>query len=376
MHSSDQQRHFVFAWCRAMAMVVTLTYVIGELPRLAAQESGIRVPRITITLVNQCEIPAVDAGKLASIPIQEGQAVGNGEIVAVLENDQETLNLKAAELNLKVAQMKADDELGIQSAEAQLQEVRSGRLVKKVGLAIAEAEAESETAVLVAAADAKLRSMELERARSARDSFKGSISAAQLDRLQTAVEKGKLEIQQAKDEHRVRQLKPQAEQAAIQQTDEQVRRFEALVEQERKTVVVAGVNQEIHRNELAIAKLRLERRFIRAPFAGVIAELKRQPGEWVEPGAPVARMIDLKTLRAEGFLPADQAFENLVGRPVRIYLGTANSGKSIVGNSIVGKVTFVSSEIDPVNMQVRFRAEFDNSEMNARPGMNGSLIIE
>lgn len=367
----DLHRCSLLNWFRSAMTAVVLVAAVGQLPRSIAQESAIHVPRVTITLVNECEIPARDAGMLAEIQVREGQSVAKGEVVAVLENEQQALNLKAAELNLKVAAMKAEDQLAIQSAQAQLQEVRSSRLVKEVGLAIAKAEAESDIAVQVAEADARLRTLELDRAQNARESFKGSISVSQLDRLQTAVHKGKLEIQQAQDEHSVRQLKPQAELAAIQQTDEQIRRYEAVVQQEQKTVVVAKVSQQIHANDLAVAKLKLDRRYIRAPFDGVIAHVEPQIGEWVEPGAPVARMIDLKTLRAEGFLPAEFAFADLVGKPVRIQLGTSAAEKTVVG-----KVTFVSSEIDAINMQVRFRAEFENSGMIARPGMSGSLVIE
>lgn len=356
---------------RTQMIVAVMVAGVTAIPWAAAADGPIRVPRVTIRLVNECEIPALDAGMLAKVSVHDGQAVSRNEVIAVLENEQQSLNLKAAEFNLKVANLKAVDQLGVQSATAQLEEARSGRQVKEVALLIATAEAESNIAVQVATADKKLRTLELERAQSARDSFKGSISKAQLDRLKTAVNKGELEIEQAQDEHRVRKLKPQAEQAAIKQTDEQVHRFEALVQQEQKVLVVAKVSEQIHANDLAMAQLKLEYRNVRAPFDGVIAAVERQTGEWVEPGAPVARIIDLHTLRAEGFLPAEHAFADLVGKPVQIQLSSTAEN-----NVVRGQVTFVSSEIDPVNKQVRFRAEFDNSKMIARPGMNASLIIE
>jgi multidrug efflux pump subunit AcrA (membrane-fusion protein) len=360
------------AWIRSALFTVTsLAAAVAQVQHLAAQDGPIQVPRVTITLVHQCDIPARDAGMLADITIREGQAVTKSTVVAILENEQQTLNLKAAELNVRVAEMKANNELAITAAKTQLQEAKSGRRVKEVGLEIATAEADSDIAMQVAAADTKLRELELERAENARESFKGSISASQLDRLKTAVEKGQLEIQQARDEHRVRKLKPQAEQAAIQQTDEQVRRYETLVQQEQKSLAVAKVTHEIHTNDLAMAQLKLEQRNIRAPFDGVIAKVERQVGEWVEPGAPVARIIGLKTLRAEGFLPAQQGLTELVGKPVRIQLSSSSPGEMIRG-----KVTFISSEIDPINMQVRFYAEFDNADLAALPGMSGSLIID
>lgn len=359
------------SWFRAAAFAVVTLALAGQIQRLAAQESSIRVSQVTIRLVHECEIPARDAGMLSELMVRDGQAVRKSAVIAVLENDQQVLDLQAAELNDRVAQMKAGNQLAIAAAEIQLDEARSGQRLKEVGLQIAQAEAESNVAVQVATADTKLRTLELERAEKARQSFKGSISASQLDRLKTSVQKGQLEIELAEDEHRVRKLKPAAEQAALQQTAEQVRRYETLVLQEKESMAVAKVTQQIHANDLSLAQLKLEQRNIRAPFDGVIAKVERQVGEWVEPGAPVARLIGLNVLRAEGFLPAQNAVSNLVGKPVRIQL---NSGAGT--DSIRGTVTFVSSEIDPINMQVRFYAEFDNADLVARPGMSGSLIIE
>lgn len=358
-------------WIRGAVVAVVTLAVAGHMQHVAAEDAPIRVSHVTITLVHQCEVPARDAGMLAELSVREGQAVSQSTVIAVLENDQQVLNLQAAKLNAQVAKMQAENQLAITSAEIQLDEARSGQRLKEIGLQIAVAEAESDVAVQVATAETKLLALELQRAESARKSFKGSISESQLDRLKTSVEKGQLETKLAEDEHRVRKLKPEAEQAALQQTTEQVRRYETLVLQEKESVAVAKVTHQIHANDLSVAQLKLEQRNIRAPFDGVIAKVERQVGEWVEPGASVVRLIGLNVLRAEGFLSAERATADLVGQPVQIQL---NFGQRSL--SIRGKVTFVSSEIDPINMQVRFYAEFDNTELMARPGMSGSLVIE
>ena len=213
--------------------------------------------------------------------------------------------------------------------------------------------------------------MELVRAEDARKSFKGSISKSQIDRLKTSVEKGELEIRAAQNDHDVKQMKPDAERAALAQKEDEIRRFQALVKQGEKSLVVAQVSKEIRVNEVAVAELNLERRNLRAPFDGVIVEVNTSAGEWVEPGTTVARIVDLKTLRAEGFLPLQQASRDLVGRSVSLRMSNGSSAEGITG-----RVVFVSPEVDPVNQQVRFHAEFDNSKGNVLPGMNGTLTIE
>ncbi|MEO2019758.1 MAG: HlyD family efflux transporter periplasmic adaptor subunit [Fuerstiella sp.] len=259
----------------------------------------------------------------------------------------------------------------MQTATAQLKETISSRRVKEVALKIAETEAETDIPVQIATADTKLRQLELQRAQNAKDSFDGSISESQIDRLKTALRKGELEILQAQTNHRINQLKPDAERAAIEQKSEEIVRYQTLVEQEQKNLMVAGINQQVHGNDVALAELALEHRNIRAPFDGVIVKVERHVGEWVEPGAPVGRVIDLKTLRAEGFLQAQQASGNLVGRSVTIELKFVREPVQLQGT-----VTFVSPEVDPVNQQVRFWAEFTNADMLALPGMNASMVIE
>ena len=83
------------------------------------------------------------------------------------------------------------------------------------------------------------------------------------------------------------------------------------------------------------------------------------------------RIIDLGTLRAEGFLPMQATATSLVGRPVSIELTTGTGTQQVKG-----KVTFVSKEVDPVNQQVRFWADFPNPDQQVLPGLKGKLTIE
>ena len=54
-------------------------------------------------------------------------------------------------------------------------------------------------------------------------------------------------------------------------------------------------------------------------IAGVVVEIKRRKGEWVEPGETVIRILRIDSLRAEGFVDASQvrgvALDEYVGIP-------------------------------------------------------------
>lgn len=351
----------------SLASSMLIVWLVLMAPAAAQDSASVQV---TLSLVRSSEVPANDTGRLSEILIREGQRVSKGDVLAVLENDQQALNVKAAELKLQVAELQSISQLGIESAEAQLQRSQSELQARQVALEIAVAEAESDVQIQLAKAEHKLQQLELERAENARSSFKGSISESQLDRLKTAVQKSQLEIQQASDSHQILQLKPVAERAAIQQSNQDIARFQTAVREAQQNLQIARLNHQLQSNELDVAKLHLERRNIRAPFDGVVAKIEKQTGEWVEPGTIVLKIIDLSTLRAEGFLAADQATPALVGRTVSILPGGQATQKPVPG-----EVTFVSSEIDPVNQQVRFWAEINNREYQLRPGVIATLKL-
>jgi macrolide-specific efflux system membrane fusion protein len=96
----------------------------------------------------------------------------------------------------------------------------------------------------------------------------------------------------------------------------------------------------------------------------------KQPGEWVEPGEPIVRILRLDRLKAEGLVSADALDGSLLGRPVTL---TVNQSQKPV--QYRGKIAFVSPEVDPVNGQVRFWAEIENADLALRPGLHGSLTI-
>lgn len=71
-------------------------------------------------------------------------------------------------------------------------------------------------------------------------------------------------------------------------------------------------DQELAKFEYAVknveheaAKQAIERRAIVAPFDGEVFEIFRQQGEWVSPGDPILRLVQLEKMQVEG--PVDQS---------------------------------------------------------------------
>ena len=119
---------------------------------------------------------------------------------------------------------------------------------------------------------------------------------------------------------------------------------------------IAGEEAKVSEAEVNAAKEGLERRKIRSPLNGMVVEVYRHEGEWVQPEDPVVHIIRLDRLRVEGFLKvADLTPEKVDGRPVRVTV-ELDQGRRV---TVEGKVVFA----DPVfaaDGEFQVWAEVDN----------------
>jgi len=213
------------------------------------------------------------------------------------------------------------------------------QLTKKkavIELDIAKVDAESDVKVRFARKATDVAKAELKRATDSTDKYKRSVSATELGRLKLEAEKAELQIEQA--------------------------------EQEQTS---AKHTERLKQNEVDFAAWNIDRMRVRSPLAGVVVEIIHHPGEWVEPGETVFRILRMDRLRVEAFLDSTKITDSLVGRPVSLAVDLP--GKP--GTEFAGKVVFVSPEVDPVNGQARVWAEVENRGLALRPGLHGTLRI-
>ncbi|RIK78226.1 MAG: hypothetical protein DCC67_11785 [Planctomycetota bacterium] len=180
---------------------------------------------------------------------------------------------------------------------------------------------------------------EMKRSAESNEQFPNSISQSQLDVERLTAEKLQLERQQAEHELQLAQFELRLKETALQE-----------------------------------AQLALEQHAVRAPFAGVVALVRARPGEWMEPGTPVLRLVAIDRLRAEGFAPASAIKPQMVGAEVDFAPADGHGGQD-AESPVRGVLRFVSPEIDPVSRQVRVWAEIDNRDSKLRPGEQGRLTI-
>lgn len=203
-------------------------------------------------------------------------------------------------------------------------------------LQIAREEAEDDVIVRAAEKAEAVADNDWQRAQRAVERNPNAISASEVEHLRLTAEKATLDVERAKRDFRI-----------------------------------AQVSRDLKENELEFAAEHLERHQVLAPIDGMVVEVNRRRGEWVEPGDDVARILRIDQLRAEGFSEARHVQTDWVGRSVTILvdLGGPESEK------FSGKLVFVSPEIDPVNGQIAIWAEVNNPDLRLRPGLRGTMTI-
>ncbi len=202
---------------------------------------------------------------------------------------------------------------------------------------IAQRKAKNEVDIHYARKSTDVARAELARSVDTNEKYPRTVSNSELDRQRLLVEQGELQIKKAEHERDL-----------------------------------AGLQREIRDNEHQTALDQLGRRIVTSPLRGMVVEILRRRGEWVQPGDSVVRIVRLDRLKAEGFLPVKHAGLDLVGSKVKLQVAT--TGDQTLEST--GQIVFISPEIDPLNAQVRFWAEVENKDLKLRPGMQATLTIE
>ena len=157
----------------------------------------------------------------------------------------------------------------------------------------------------------------------------------------------------------------------LEETRFNAQRAEMSIEQAEMEMKTARLTSELKQRERDIAMTHVKQSKIEAPVSGMVVEVFRRSGEWVQVGQPVLRVISLDRLRVEMFLQEQDCDASATGKGV--VFKTTIRGKQ---RTYKGKITFVSPEISPVDGQVRVWAEVDNQDGLLRPGAFGEAVID
>jgi macrolide-specific efflux system membrane fusion protein len=178
------------------ALIVTLVLAVPPVqpvalpsaPPAAARE--VQITHCLVSLIEDVEVPAREAGALTNVAVVEGEYVSRGQMLAQIDDRQPRLDKLAAELERDAALAKAQDDIEVRYSEA------------AHAVAIAE----------------------LDRALAVDRKSPGGVTQQEIQKLQLAKRRDELQIERSKLEMRVAKLTADVHQAAVKSADDAVLR--------------------------------------------------------------------------------------------------------------------------------------------------------
>ncbi|HEX9105383.1 MAG TPA: efflux RND transporter periplasmic adaptor subunit [Polyangia bacterium] len=114
-------------------------------------------------------------------------------------------------------------------------------------------------------------------------------------------------------------------------------------------------------------KAQIDRKTVRAPFAGRLGIRAVNLGQYLQPGTPVTVLESLGSVYVDFTVPQQYLPDVKTGTPVRVAL--TGSGASGTGSLLDGVIGAVDPTIDATSRTIKLRASVPNNKDRLRPGM-------
>jgi membrane fusion protein (multidrug efflux system) len=113
----------------------------------------------------------------------------------------------------------------------------------------------------------------------------------------------------------------------------------------------------------------LDKKLIRAPFAGRVGIRAVDPGQFVAAGAKLVTLQALDPIYADFYLPQQDLAQIAVGQQVSVSADTAGA------EPFVGKIDAISPQVDTGTRNVQVRASLRNVGLRLLPGMYARVSV-
>jgi HlyD family secretion protein len=274
-------------------------------------------------------------GRIADLPVEEGQQVAEGAQLARLEDADYKQKVRIDESSVRVR----ESSLALTLAGTREQEVKA-----------------SQQSVLDAQADLEQKKLDNDRAQ--RLFSKDEISAQDRDLAATALKRSE----------------------AITKAAQQ--RYNEAVEGSRKEdIAIARANLTEANAGLGLSRINMGYTVLRAPSAGVITVRQAELGEVVAPGSPVVTLADLDHIWLRAYIAETDLGRIHWGQEATVTTDT------YPGKQYHGRISFISSsaEFTPKSVQTykervtlvyRIKIDIDNPNHELKPGMPADARLQ
>lgn len=375
-------KKLVLAVVLAGGVAAALIYQFG-MARMGGSGDSVRVSG-NIEVVD-AQVSFKIPGRVESRPVDEGQLVEKGHLVALLDTSdlQHDVELRQAEVQAaeaSLAELLAGSrpqeieaaEAAMQKAHAYLDELVHGSRPQEIVVA--------EAGVRKALAEKNRLESELGRATQLRQ--RDANTPEDLDRAQAAFDVAAAALREANERLALVKEGPRQEQIA------QARAALTQAKAQYELVKIGPRKEDIDQARarlaqakalLGLAQTRLGYATLRAPMSGVILSKNIEPGEYVNPGTPVITIGDLKNVWLRAYVDARLVGQIQLGQVAQVTTDTP-------GKVYTGRVSFVSQEAEftpktvqteqeRVKLVYRLKIDIPNPLGELKPGMPADAEI-
>ncbi len=114
----------------------------------------------------------------------------------------------------------------------------------------------------------------------------------------------------------------------------------------------------------------VEKKTIRAPFAGHVGIREVNLGQYLNPGSPIVSLQQLNPIYIDFTLPEQALTQMQVGQKVTAKIDTDPD------EAFEGQITAINSRIDEATRNIQVRATFKNADERLLPGMFANVALE
>jgi HlyD family secretion protein len=387
-----KKRTIIIAFFALLVLVILLVYLGQRSARLnALYYSG--------TLeATQAELSFQATGMVEKIPVDEGQSVEKGQILAALDRseylaryDQANASLDAARVNLDRLELNLEmykkilpadverAEAGVNALKAQLEELEAGYRVQDIEKA-GHTLSSLRTSMEIAKKDKE---------RYDRLFTENIISEKEHDnailRYETALktyESAEANMDLLHEGYREENIR--AAKAKLLEGEavlKQVKSNLDKIDMTRKEIELAEANVRAAEASFILAETQLGFTELKAPFKGIITSRNIEPGEVVSPGQEVFSLADLSYIELKIFVPETDIGKVKPGQNVEVTVDTFPK------KVFKGKVSFISPEAEFTPKIIQTHKErvklvylvkilIPNDNLDLKPGMPADATLK
>jgi RND family efflux transporter MFP subunit len=143
----------------------------------------------------------------------------------------------------------------------------------------------------------------------------------------------------------------------------------ALIEAGRKKDDVQAATKGLTQAEVdvKIARLNLEKTRVRAPFAGIVTDVKLSPKERIDPGRELFTLVDISRIKVKAKVLESEVGKVVAGREVDLRFS------AFPGRTFKGRIEAVSPVINSEDKTCGVYVAMDNPSEEIKPGMHAEV---